>query len=445
MSREGAVPSKPGSEARRALFANRNFRWLLGGGALSMLGDQFTLLALPWLVLKLSGDPLVLGTVLAMLSLPRAVFILIGGALVDRHSPYKVLLLTKYLNAALLGLLAALVWSGAITLWMIYGLAAAIGVVTAFSFPAGSSILPQALPPQALHAANGVLMGLRQAMVLIGPLLAGGLIAHFGDATSAQPLAGPSSASGLALAFALDAASFAISAWTLWQVQPTVRVNKAAPQPVLRAVGEALDAMWQDHELRALCLYFGAIAFFVGGPLQVALPVLANTQLPGGAVALGQLLAGHGLGALLGMLLAGALPRWRLKTLGLTVLAIDATAGLTFLPFGHISAAWQGVALLAPLGALAGFVQVAVFTWMQRRVPPAMLGRAMSLFMFIFMGLSPVAAAAAGAALRVLTPAVLFTASGASLVGIVLLGATLTPIRRITDLPADAPADAVSA
>lgn len=438
MKSDRATSKAVASEARRALFANRNFRWLLGGGALSMLGDQFTLLAMPWLVLKISSDSLVLGTVLAMLSLPRAVFILIGGALVDRHSPHKVLLLTKYLNAALIGLLAGLVWSGVIGLWMVYGLAIAIGVVTAFSFPAGSSILPQALPPQALQTANGVLMGLRQFMVLIGPMLAGLLIATFGDTAPAQVGGRRDGAAGLALAFALDAGSFAISAWTLRQVLPISRPAAAARSPVLRAVGEALAAMWRDAELRALCLYFGAIAFFVGGPLQVALPVLADTQLAGGAASLGLLMAGHGMGAFLGMVLAGALPKWRVKTLGLTVLAIDATAGLAFLPFGHISAAWQGVALLAPLGALAGFVQVAVFTWMQRRVPPAMLGRAMSLFMFIFMGLSPLAAAAAGAALRVVTPATLFTASGTALVFIVLLGATLTPIRHINDQPAQA-------
>ncbi|GAA5179709.1 MFS transporter [Niveibacterium umoris] len=425
------------SDPKRALFANRNFRWLLGGGALSMLGDQFTQIALPWLVLKMTGDPLVLGTVLAVVSLPRAIFILIGGALVDRYSPHRVLLLTKYLNAALIGLLAALVWSGTIQLWMVYGLALAIGLVTAFSFPAGSSILPQALPPQSLQAANGFLMGLRQLTVLIGPLLAGLLIATFGDAAAPHAAGKIENAAGLGMAFAFDALTFAISAWTLQQVQTIVLAGNGGARSVLHAVGEAMGAMWRDVELRALCLYFAAIAFFVGGPLQVALPVLANTQLQGGAAALGFLLAGHGIGSLLGMVLAGALPKWRLKTLGLTVLAIDATAALTFLPFGHITATWQGVALLAPLGALAGYVQVAVFTWMQRRVPPAMLGRAMSVFMFIFMGLSPLAAAAAGAALRVLNPAALFTASGLSLLMIVLLGVSLTPIRRITDQPAD--------
>ncbi|MCV2354622.1 MFS transporter [Paucibacter sp. B2R-40] len=429
-----AGPAAPAAakDARRALFANANFRWLLGGGALSMLGDQFTLIALPWLVLKLSNDTLELGLVLAIVGLPRALFILIGGAIVDRYSPKTVLMWTKLLNAGLIGLLALLVWSSTVQLWMVYALALAIGLVTAFSFPAGSSILPKTLPAEALQTANGALMGLRQLTALLGPLLAGLLIAAFGEQAARLE-----NARGLGLAFAFDAATFALSAWTLSKVRLLASAKAPQePQSVLAAVGEAIGTMWRDQELRTLCLYFAAIAFFVGGPIQVALPVLASTQVAGGAAALGLLLAGHGVGSLIGMLVAGMRPTWRLGTLGLTVLAIDGIAGLVFLPFGHITAVWQGLALLAPLGALAGFVQVAVFTWMQKRVPPAMLGRAMSVFMFIFMGLAPLAAAAAGAALRLMSPAALFTACGLALLLIVLLGLTVTPIRRINDRPA---------
>ncbi len=116
---------------RRELLRNANFRWLIGGGLLSMLGDQFTLLALPWLVLDLSHDPLVLGTVLALGSLPRAVFILVGGALVDRHSPRTVLLLARCVSVVLLATLAALTAGGGITLPAVYALALAIGLATA--------------------------------------------------------------------------------------------------------------------------------------------------------------------------------------------------------------------------------------------------------------------------------------------------------------------------
>lgn len=82
-------PAPPRADPRAALLRDPNFRWLTSGSALTMLGDQFTLIALPWLVLQMTGDTLVLGTVLALMSVPRALFILIGGALVDRYSPKR--------------------------------------------------------------------------------------------------------------------------------------------------------------------------------------------------------------------------------------------------------------------------------------------------------------------------------------------------------------------
>lgn len=415
------------NDPRRELFGNANFRWLLGGGLLSMLGDQFTLLALPWLVMSLSNDPLVLGTVLALGSLPRALFILVGGALVDRHSPKTVLLLTKWINFGLLALLAGLTAHGGLTLPLVYALTLAIGLATAFSYPAGSAILPQAVPAALIQPANGVLMGARQLVLLLGPVLAGLLVTGGGGlALQGQ---------GLAMAFGFDAVSFAISAWTLSRVHTAPREAHDA-QPVLGAIAESMRACWQDRELRALFLYFAAIAFFVGGPIQVALPVLAAERLPGGAAALGVMLAAHGLGALAGMAVSGLRPQWRLATLGGTVLMIDAIAGGVFLLFGHVHAAWQGALLLLPLGALGGFVQVAVYSWLQRRIPPQMLGRSMALFMFIVMGLAPLASAAAGAALRVLDVTELFTAASLCLLAVVTLGALLTPIRQIAYLEA---------
>ncbi|MGM9483323.1 MFS transporter [Roseateles sp. NT4] len=415
------------NDPRRELFRHANFRWIIGGGLLSMLGDQFTLLALPWLVMSLSKDPLVLGTVLALGSLPRAIFILVGGALVDRHSPKAVLLLTKWINFALLGLLAALTFSGNITLPLVYALTLAIGLATAFSYPAGSAILPQTVPAALIQPANGVLMGARQLVLLLGPVLAGLLV----TAGNEPALSGQ----GLALAFGFDALSFAISAWTLSRVQVAPAEAKPA-QPVFAAIAESLKSCWQDRELRALFMYFAAIAFFVGGPLQVALPVLAAERLPGGAAALGVMLAVHGLGALAGMAVSGMKPHWRLSTLGGTVLLIDGIAAGVFLVFGHVHAAWQGALLLLPLGALGGFVQVAVYSWLQKRIPPAMLGRSMALFMFIVMGLAPLASAAAGAALRVLDVTELFTAAAVCLLVVVAIGAVFTPMRRIAYLEA---------
>jgi len=420
---------------RQALLADVNFRWLLAGGAVSLLGDQFTLVALPWLVLQLTGDPLALGVTLALISVPRAVFILFGGAIADRYSPARVLVVGKLAQFLLLGGLAALLWSGALAMWMVHGVALALGLATAFSFPAGSAMLPRCLPPALIRPANAVLMSAGQIVSLAGPLLAGGLIALFGHGPShAVP-----DAQGLALAIGFDGLSFAFSAWTVSRLHlrplpaAAVTAGKAA-QGVLADIAEACRAFWADVPLRTVCLYFAAIAFFAGGPISVALPVLANSELGGHASALGLLLAANGAGVLAGMTLSGVRSSWRLGTLGSTMLAVDALVGVGFAALGLVHALWLAMGLLAVLGLLLGFVRVAVFSWMQKRVPPAMLGRTMSLFMFIVMGLTPLASALSGAALRVLSPGALFAASGGALILIVVIGAVMTPIQEVSDV-----------
>jgi MFS family permease len=189
--------------ARAELMRDSNFRWMMSGGAISMLGDQFTLIALPWLVLQMTHDALALGLVIAVMGVPRAIFILIGGALVDRYSPKRVLMLTKYANAALLGLLSALVLSHQITMPLVYALALGIGLASAFSIPSGSSMLPNVVAPHHLQMANGLMMSMRVLTALAGPLLAGALIAFSGHDRAAG--ATVADTRGLGVAFALDA------------------------------------------------------------------------------------------------------------------------------------------------------------------------------------------------------------------------------------------------
>jgi MFS family permease len=416
--------------ARAALFRDRNFRWLMAGSAVSLLGDQFTLLALPWLVLRLTGDTVALGTVLALVGIPRAVFMLVGGAVVDRFSPLRVLMLTKHVNTVLLALLALGVWQGALTVPVIYALSLAIGISSAFSIPSGTSMLPHALQPAQLGAANAVMMGLRQLSMFVGPLAAGVLVAFFGDASG-----GVHDAGGVAVAFALDAFSFALSAWTLAHVKTrALPADPARHAPIWAAVTGGVRHVWSDAQLRTLYLYWAAVAVLVLGPLHIALPVLAESRTGLGASALGVMLGAHGAGALLGMVVSGLRPGLRMGTLGTSMLLADIAIGLLFVPMGSITAAWQGAALMGAVGMLGGFMQVAIFTWVQQRVPPAMLGRSMSLFMFIFMGLVPVASAAAGWLLRVVSLPQLFAGSGLVLVAAAVLAWVGTPIRGVKEV-----------
>lgn len=410
-----------------ALWRNANFRWLFGGGVVSLLGDQFTLIALPWLVLQLSADPAALGGVLAAMGAPRAVLMLVGGAIVDRSSPRRILLVTKYASAVLIGLLGVLVLAQRVDMALVYVLAAAIGACGAFAYPAGSALLPGVLAPELLAPANGILMGMRQVAMLAGPLLAGLVIASGGDAGG-----GLADARGLGAALLLDALSYLVSAATLARVRPLAQAPAAAARPPLLASLKAgLLYCWDDRTLRACFLYWGALALFVSGPLQVAMPLLAARL--GGADAYGSLMAAHGAGMLAGMLLSGLRPGLRIASFGTTLLVADGAVGLLFIAMAGVGGMWQGAGLLLALGLIGGYLQVAVMSWLQRRISLDMLGRAMALLMFLFMGLAPVSAALSGWLVGAVGLDAIFAGAGVAMLVVVLVGWVGTPIRHLSE------------
>lgn len=409
---------------RSSPFSNRDFRLLFAGSSISAIGDQFTLVALPWLVLELTGDPAQLGIVLAVMAVPRAAFMLVGGAVVDRLSPRRVLLSARIANAVLTGLLAALVLRGAINMPALYVLAIGVGLSTAFAYPAGGSLLPQLVPPRQLQAANSSLVGMRQLSLLVGPALAGLLIrAGSGAAGGAR---------GTGLAFAVDALSFLFSVASLFMIRIASDRQRQTPAAgVLANIREGLHAHWRDPQLRAFISYMALVSVLVGGPLQVCLPLLARTRLSEGAAGYGILMTSYGAGMLLGSLTSVPITRLARGQLGLMVLGVDALNGLAFAALGAIHSLPVAGGLLLLVGTFAGTVQIAVMTWLQHRVPQAMLGRTMSLVMFTFMGLAPLAAAVAGGLLKVIPLAHLLAIAGLSLTAVALVCLTRPSLRAI--------------
>lgn len=414
-----AAPPAARPAARASLFSNRDFSLLFGGSAISAFGDQFTLVALPWLVLKLTGNPAALGIVLAVMAFPRAAFMLIGGAVVDRISPRVVLLGARAANAICIVILAALVLTGAIHMWMIYLLALGIGLSTAFAYPAGSAILPQLVPPQQLRQANAAFMGMRQLSMVGGPVLAGFVIAlgaHRQPSAHALP-----DARGLGMAFGIDAASFVFSLISLAMIRIHGDFNPPeAGRGVFASIAAGIRYVWSDVPLRAFVIYASFVAVFVGGPIQVGLPVLADTRLDLGAASLGILMTAQGIGMFMGSALSGLAQRMVRGQLGVMVLCFDALTGLVLAALTGVHTTRFGAVLLFCSGLLGGIVMIAIFTWIQQRVSQQTMGRAMSILMFAFMGLGPLSAAAAGALLKVISLTALFGIAGLTLTLIAL-------------------------
>lgn len=424
----------------KSIFANRDFSLLFGASSVSAIGDQFTLVALPWLVLKLTGDPTALGIVLAVMAFPRAVFMLLGGAVVDRMSPRRVLLGARAVNAACIVILAVLVLTGNIQMWMVYLLALGIGLSTAFAYPAGSAILPQLVSLQQLRSANAVFMAMRQFSMIGGPVLAGFVIALGAHHPSVPELP---DARGLGLAFGIDAASFVFSLGSL----AMVRIHGDFHPPknnerVFASIAAGIRNVWADVPLRAFVIYASFVAVFVGGPIQVGLPVLADTRLNLGAASLGILMTAQGVGMFVGSFLSGFAQRLMRGHLGVMVLCFDALTGLVLAALTFVHTTYSGAALLLCTGFLGGMVMIAIFTWIQQRVSQEMMGRTMSILMFAFMGLGPLSAAVAGALLKVISLAALFGIAGLTLTVIALLclaSPQLRSIRAMSSAPVSAP------
>ncbi|MEZ4612070.1 MAG: MFS transporter, partial [Caldilineaceae bacterium] len=210
-----------------ASLRDHNFRLLWLGEAISMLGDQAYFVALPWLVLQISGDPLAMGTVLALAGVPRAIFMLLGGALTDRLSPRAIMLASNLLRMVLVATMAALVFTQSLALWMIYGFALVFGLIDAFFWPASIAIVPQLLPPSMLQGANALVQGTAQASLLLGPVLAGFAIGALGGQTGAAAGDAAPGLRGIGVVLAFDALTFLASAVTLWLLR-VPRTSSAA-------------------------------------------------------------------------------------------------------------------------------------------------------------------------------------------------------------------------
>ena len=383
----------PKKNPMAAVFSLRDFRLLFSGATTSMLGDQFALIATPWLVLKLTGDPLALGIVLALEGIPRAIFMLLGGAITDRISPRVIMLISDAVRFVLTALMALVVFTGTVQMWMLYAFGLGFGLVAGFAIPAGNSIVPMLVEQQDLQAGNSVMMGVGQLVGFIGPTIAGILIGRF----SQSPL-------GIGLAFALDAASFAVSAVTLWVMHGGGKHQADAGTPGKESVWASILAgvkyLWDDKPLRLMFLVIMAVNFLFVGPILVGIPVLANQRLVEGAVAFGLLMSAFSGGNLAGYLLAGSLPRPTGNTMRVFLIALLVVFGLVLGSFGFLRSTWLDFGLMLLLGLGNGYISITLFTWMQLRTPKAMLGRMMSMMMLSNTGLVPISQAISGAVSR---------------------------------------------
>ena len=302
--------------------------------------------------------------------------------------------------------------------------AALIGAGEGLFLPASFTIIPSIVEPEQLQVANSISTGLTQVGSLLGPVLGGLLV------TTAGP----------APAFAVDAASFAVSALAL----ALLRTRPRAAGPAPEGLGGQQDAptVWSllrtSRVLQITLVVIVVANLAAGGTFEVALPALAHARY--GAAGYGALIACYGFGALGGTLIAARATNMRTPAVATFCVYLAEGVAMCFVPYlGGLPGAG---AAIAALGICNSFGNILIITLLQRWAPAQLLGRIMSLIMLAALGSFPASVAVAGVLVHHFGPAIFFPVSGILLTVVVLAALTQKAIREFGATPAAQPAPA---
>ena len=399
----------------------RPFRRLWAGAGLSMLADQAFLVALAWLVLRITGSGAELGLVLAVASIPGTILTPAGGVLSDRYSPALIMIISSAGRVLLLAVLTTLILVDATRIWHVYLIAASLSALDALYYPASMSILPALVDRDRLSAANGLTQGAEQVSSILGPALAGILLALIGLGASFG---------ATAVLFLIATALFGAVARAAKPSVPhdgDVREEDKEQSGARIEFSEGLRYVWRDGVIRSLLLILLCTNLAMMGPLYVGGAVLAESRL-GGAGAFGTLVGAAGVGALIGVAGAGSVRRFRRR--GLIELGLTGLLGLIVGAIAFVPNLVAAIALATAIGATSSFLGVITVSWLQERTEPALIGRVMSFAMFSAVALDPISFALAGVLVEIDLKA-MFLAAGALLLLTALSGSLSRTMREV--------------
>lgn len=347
----------------------RNYRLFAFGQGVSLCGTWAQTVAMAWLVLQLTHSGTQLGLVVAAQFLPVLLFGVWGGVIADRFNKRRVLYFTQSIAALLALALGLLVINHLIQLWMIYALAAGLGLTQAIDSPSRQSFVIEMVGKEKIKNAvtlNAILVNIGR---IIGPTLAGVLIVAVGI--------GPCF---IVNAFSFIALLIALLLMDASELQPTTPASKEPGQ--IRA---GLRYAWQVPEIRAILimmLIVGTLAY----EFPVVLPLLATRTFHGGASTYASLTAFMSLGALIGGLYTAS----RDDTSAKTILKVTLLFGLSIMALSIMPGVVTALALLIVVGVFSMLFIAMTNSSLQLTSSPEMRGRVMSLLAITFLGTTPI-------------------------------------------------------
>jgi len=361
----------------RSLGQHRNYRIFFTGQLVSLAGTWMQNVALAWLVLELSGSPLAVGALAFWRFVPFTVFGLVAGVVADRLDTRRLVMGTQAAAMTVSVLLAAVTLTGTATLPVVYALAALGGIALAFDAPGRQSLTFQMVGPRELPNAVALNAGLFNGSRIIGPAIAGAIIA----------------AAGTGVCFVLNAVSFlavlaALASLRQDELHPVERDRSAR---VVEGLRRAFAFAVHDPQLRPV-LAVVTVVSTVGFNFHVLVPLLAADTLHVGPEGFGLLSASFGLGALVGALVTATFrgASWRLLATGATGFGVLAIA------LAPVENAVLAGALLVAIGVCFTLFTANANALVQLGAPDKLRGRLIGLYLFAFVGLAPVGGLLAG-------------------------------------------------
>ncbi len=384
---------------------HRNYRIYWFGQIGSLVGAWMQSVAHPWLVLQLGGSPLQLGSVLALMFAPSMVLAPIGGVLADRVDKRRTLLVVNAVAMVNASILFGLTITGVVQIWHLYLLALSAGFVNAVEMPVRQAFAAELVPADDLVNAIALNSTSFNLSRVIGPAIAGVLIAGF----------------GVGIVFGLNALSY------LSVLIGLVRLNTATFRRIARpdrfpsvrtSLAEGVRyAIATPTVLWPLVLLGGMATLAMN--FQTLLPVFARDELGMDSGGYGALFASMGAGSLLGSLMLAFASRGRsmfrlIMGGGAVFLALEVALGLVRSPFAAFG-------LVAGIGFASMLMVNTINVTVQNSVPDALRGRVMSLYVMVFAGTAPIGGLFAGGMAQVFGAPAAFVAGGSLAIGILAL------------------------
>ena len=363
-----------------------------------------------WLVYRLTGSSLLLGSVAFASQIPVFLAAPLGGMAADRYNRQKLVIATQTASMLLALILAVLTLSGRVTVREIFILAALLGIVNAFDIPARQAFLVEMVGREDLMNAIALNSSMFNGARIVGPAVAGILVAQIGEGWC----------------FFANAVSYIAVIIGLF----LMKVERRAERPtgsLLAHILEGFRFVKNTGPIRALLLLLGLVSL-VAMPYTVLMPIFADRILHGGARGLGILMGATGVGALLGALTLAT--RTGVYGLGRWVTFSCAGFAITLILFSLSRNFWLSAALLVPVGFCMMLQMSSSNTLIQAMVPDQLRGRVMSVYSMMFMGMAPFGALLGGAtADRLGAPIAVSIGAVACLGGAAIFGLRLPKMR----------------